>query len=68
MKKIIDKIKKNICNWGATLLGLIVAVLTAWQMIDWDTFDMKRDWIKLLMSAVIALGGYVSQFKTIKKK
>lgn len=68
MKKIIDKIKKNICNWAATFLGLVVAVVTAWQVIDWDNFDMKKDWIKLLISTVIAFGGYVSQIRTVKKK
>mgnify|MGYP001568628398 CR=1 FL=1 len=63
----MEKIKKNIHNWLSTLFGLIVAVVMAWQMIDWDSFSFKKDWIKLVMSGIPAIGGYLTQFKKPKE-
>ena len=59
----INKLKKNIHNWGATIAGAIVAIATAWSSIEWSTFDWERDYMKLVLSAAIALGGYFSTFK-----
>lgn len=50
-------------NHGATIAGLVTAVGTAWATIDWTTFDLQRDGIKLIISAVIAGGGWLSKFK-----
>lgn len=54
-------------NWwsdhGATIAGLLTALGTAWATIDWTTFDVKRDWPKLAVSAAIAIGGWLSKFK-----
>ncbi len=58
------KNKKWLANHGATIAGIIVAVAQAWQNIDWTTFSFLRDWPKLAISAAIALGGYLSHFKT----
>lgn len=63
MKKLVDKIKKNAHSWIATVIGVLVAITMAWQTVDWDTFNFKRDWIKLLMSAIPAIGGYMTQLK-----
>jgi hypothetical protein len=46
-------------------MGGIVGVATAWMTIDWTSFDPKKEWPKLLLTAVIFLGGYSTQI--IKK-
>lgn len=58
--------KKKLADYGATVLSLIVAIASAWMTIDWTTFDIKKEWPKLILSAVIAAGGYVSTFKLKK--
>lgn len=65
---LIKKLKKNIRDWGATLAGIVVAIAAAWIDIDWSTFSWERDYMKLVVSAVIALGGYFSKFKQITPK
>jgi len=62
------KLKNRISDWGATIAGIAVALGTAWSTIEWSTFDIKRDYMKLIVSALIALGGYFSKFKQIKKE
>lgn len=62
------KLKESIRDWGATIAGIAVALGTAWSTIEWSTFDIKRDYMKLVVSALIALGGYFSKFKQISKK
>jgi|TARA_B110000503_G_C6889339_1_gene306049 hypothetical protein len=58
--------KKRIADYGATILSLIVAIASAWMTIEWTTFDIKKEWPKLILSAVIAAGGYVSTLKLKK--
>lgn len=58
--------KKRIADYGATVLSLIVAIASAWMTIEWTTFDIKKEWPKLILSAVIAAGGYVSTLKLKK--
>lgn len=55
--------KKKLADYGATALGLIVAIASAWMTIDWTTFDIKKEWPKLVLSTIIAIGGYVSTLK-----
>lgn len=56
---------KRISDWGATVIGAIVAVANAWITIDWENFQFdQKNCFKLGLSAVIALGGYLSRFKT----
>lgn len=56
---------KRISDWGATVIGAIVAVANAWLNIDWEHFEFNtNNCFKLGLSAVIALGGYLSRFKT----
>ena len=59
--------KKKLADYGATVLSLIVAIASAWMTIDWTTFDIKKEWPKLILSAVIAAGGYVSTLKLKNK-
>ena len=60
--------KKFNPDFLATGLGLLVAIANAWMTIDWDNFEWSaNNCIKLGISAVIAMGGYVSTIK-IKKK
>lgn len=55
---------KNIHSVLATYLGLLVAVANAWATIDWANFELNTgNVMKLSLSAVIALGGYVSEIK-----
>lgn len=57
MKKLIIKHKSAL----STFFGAIVAVATAWQSIDWDNFQLDAGNIgKLTVSALIALGGYMT--------
>ena len=57
MKAVISKYKSHL----STFLGAVVAVATAWQSIDWDNFELNASTIiKLLLSGVIALGGYMT--------
>ena len=55
---------KTIHDLGATLMGLGVAISTALLTIDWANFNVIKEWPKLVLSGIIATGGY---FSTIKK-
>jgi hypothetical protein len=61
MKKIINKYKSEL----STIAGLLVAVGTAWSTIDFTTFIFSKDWPKLVIPTMIAIGGYVTQI-TVK--
>jgi hypothetical protein len=61
----MEKIKSNWNNLLATIIGAIVGIASAWMTIDWSNFDVKKEWPKLALSAVIFLGGYFTQI--IKK-
>lgn len=56
------KTKSWLANHAATILGLTVAVLDAYQNIDWTNFDWRKEWIRLLIDGGIAVGGYLSKF------
>ena len=61
MKKFISKYKSEL----STLAGLLVAVGTAWSTIDFTIFVISKDWPKLIIPTMIAIGGYVTQI-TVK--
>lgn len=44
----------------ATIFGALTSLCVAWSSIDWATFSLKRDWMKLVVSGIPALGGYMS--------
>lgn len=57
MKNIINKYKSEL----STIFGALVAIATAWQSIDWEHFEFNPATIsKLMMSAIIAIGGYMT--------
>lgn len=62
MKQLIKKYKSEI----STLAGLLVAVGTAWSTIDFSVFEVSKDWPKLIIPTMIAVGGYVTQI-TVKE-
>ena len=54
-------------DFTATALGLLVAIANAWMTIDWDNFEWSaNNCVKIGISAIIAMGGYVSTIKTKK--
>lgn len=59
--------KKINNDFAATMLGLLVAIANAWINIDWDNFEWSpNNCVKIGISAIIAMGGYISTFKTKK--
>jgi hypothetical protein len=53
-------------NHLSTIFGAIVAIANAWMNVDFSTFDLDAKHIlPLCISAVIALGGYMT---SINKK
>jgi hypothetical protein len=65
MVKAAKKIGLNHDN-AATWIGIAIAVLNAWQNVDWENFEWDKKHIApLLISAGIAIIGKLS---TIKKK
>ena len=58
------KIKENWQSKLSTLMGIIVAISTAWITIDWTTFDINKEYPKLILSALIGVGGYMTKIKS----
>jgi hypothetical protein len=59
--------KKINPNALATILGLFVAIANAWVNIDWDNFEWTpNNCVKIGISAIIAVGGYMTEFKKPK--
>jgi len=52
----------------ATLGGLLVSIATAYTVIDFNTFDIKKDWVKLIIVGLPAIGGFFSRIKDTEKK
>lgn len=57
------EVKNKLADHSATIVGVTVAIASAWITIDWTTFDIKKEWPKLILSAIIAAGGIVSKVK-----
>lgn len=48
----------------STILGLIVAIANAWVNVDWTNFVFDtRHVAPLIVSALIAIGGYMTQIE-----
>ena len=60
----MKKIKQNWESKLSTLMGFIVAISTAWITIDWVTFDINKEYPKLILSALIGIGGYMTRIKS----
>ena len=63
----MKKIKQNWQSHTSTIIGGIVAIATAWSTIDFSTFEFSKDWHKLIIPAIIALGGYFTKINTNDK-
>ena len=63
----MKKIKQNWESKLSTLMGFIVAISTAWITIDWVTFDINKEYPKLVLSALIGIGGYMTKIKSDDK-
>jgi len=50
--------KKSFHNKVATFLGILTALANSWITIDWANFNIHKEWPKLVLSAIIGLGGY----------
>ena len=60
----MKKIKQNWESKLSTLMGFIVAISTAWITIDWITFEINKEYPKLILSALIGIGGYMTRIKS----
>jgi len=60
----MKKIKQNWESKLSTLMGFIVAISTAWITIDWTVFDINKEYPKLILSALIGIGGYMTKIKS----
>lgn len=60
----MKKIKENWHSHASTFIGAIVAIATAWSTIDFSVFVLQNDWNKLIIPAVIALGGYLTKLNS----
>lgn len=56
-------IKNKLADYSATILALLVAIANSWITIDWKSFEFEKEWPSLLLSAIIAYGGYKSTLK-----
>ena len=56
-------VKNKLADLSATISGIAVAIALAWIDIDWATFDVKKEWPRLALLAVVAVGGIVSKVK-----
>lgn len=56
----MKKIKQDWRSHVSTAMGLIVSIANAWITIDWTVFDIHKEYPKLVLSALIAIGGYVT--------
>lgn len=59
------KLTKKQRSQVSTLLGGLVAIAMAWQTVDWETFAFDaKHLMPLLLSGLVALGGYFTEIET----
>lgn len=63
IKEILSKVSKDLL---ATILGIGTSLCTAYAVIDFSTFDIKKDWMKLIIIGLPAIGGWYSEIKSKK--
>ena len=63
----MKKIRQNWESKLSTLMGFIVAISTAWITIDWTVFDISKEYPKLILSALIGIGGYMTKINSNDK-
>jgi hypothetical protein len=59
----MTKLKAKWRSYFSTVMGAVVAIATAWSMIDFSNFDFSEEWEKLIIPALIALGGYLTKLE-----
>ena len=64
----MKKIKENWRNHLSTLLGVLVSIANAWYSIDWLSFDISKEYPKLILSAFMVAGGYFTNINEGKSK
>jgi len=57
-------LKKNWESRLSTLIGFVVAIANAWVTIDWVTFNIQKEYPKLILSALIGIGGYMTKINS----
>jgi hypothetical protein len=57
----MKNLKQNWQSHISTIAGALVALGTAWSTIDMSTFDLSKDYPKLILPGMIALGGYMTK-------
>lgn len=56
-------------NYRTTILGLVMAIGLAVQpILDTGELDIKKDWIRLVIAAVIATAGFILKDPQFKNK
>jgi hypothetical protein len=57
-------------NWRdhlSTIFGFVLAILNAWENVEWSTFRLDRaHLIPLFISAAIAIGGKYTSINKLK--
>jgi hypothetical protein len=64
----MKKIKENWQSHLSTVIGGIMAIANAWITIDWSTFDINKEYPKLVLSGLMAIGGYMTKIKSNEVK
>jgi hypothetical protein len=55
------KLSKKQRSIISTVMGGVVAVCMAWQLVDWDTFEFDfRHIFPLFLSGMVAIGGHMT--------
>ena len=47
---------------------MLVSLATAYAVIDFETFELSKDWMKLIIVGLPAIGGFFSRIKDTEKK
>ena len=63
MKKL-----QKLPEWVLTIAGLLIAIGNAALTINWMDFVWSKEYPKLIASILIAVGGWLSDFKKPKAK
>lgn len=55
-------------NHITTFFGVLTSLCTAYGIIDFNSFDIKKEWIKLVIIGIPAIGGYFTILKSKDEK
>jgi len=60
----MKEIKENWQSHLSTIIGGVMAIANAWITIDWSTFDINKEYPKLILSGLMAIGGYMTKINS----